>query len=429
MYKGRWRLFFLLLHCLSGLCHLEEPLDLSREQLPKGRFIILFLHALGLANRLRVLASAVQLAEEAQRTLYVSWKATKSCNATYFELFGSSGSRDFKLYASQGVERVVVHPQLMKEVLHLKWKGNIQQLDAVKVSQRVVLLQTTAFFQLRHVTCQEYLRRKQHFYQSLMLHKPIPMVSQIFEKMFEQHLRKRLVVGVHIRIDDPAHDWRIVPPHVGHDDDGGKKNTGFLSWGEVSPPSSFIEIMRGIKKHHPRVLFFLASNSVAARKQVAAAFPASDVVTIEVDGTMREADQRSTVFGIRKALLDWLILAHTSLIVHAYRSSFGEEAAQLHLVPSIQVRKGGHVFGPDLNSRHCNQHVISAKDSERECVQPPLDTEQYADGTGTGEFNRQQAYIDSICPRKVVIREDKRIKAAWGVAGVYAEVDSLDGTG
>jgi hypothetical protein len=171
------------------------------------------IHAPGLANnRLRVLASAVQLAEEAQRTLYVPWTATKSCNGTYFELFGSSGRRDFKLYASQGVDRVVVHPQFMKEVLHLKWKGNIQQLDAVKVSQRVGFLQTTAFFQLQHGTCQEYLRRKQHFYQPRMLHKPIPMVSQISEKLFEQHLRKRLVVGVHIhphRCPCP-HDWRIA---------------------------------------------------------------------------------------------------------------------------------------------------------------------------------------------------------------------------
>ena len=53
----------------------------------------------------------------------------------------------------------------------------------------------------------------------------------------------------------------------------------------------------------------------------------------------------------------------------------------------------------------------------RECVQPLLDTGQYTDGTDTGEFNRQQAYIDSICPRKAA--RTNVLRLAWGVAGVY----------
>jgi hypothetical protein len=35
----------------------------------------------------------------------------------------------------------------------------------------------------------------------------------------------------------------------------------------------------------------------------------------------------------------------------------------------------------------------------------------------TGEFNRQQAYIDSICPRKAA--RTNVLRLAWGVAGVY----------
>jgi hypothetical protein len=31
--------------------------------------------------------------------------------------------------------------------------------------------------------------------------------------------------------------------------------------------------------------------------------------------------------------------------------------------------------------------------------------------------------MQSVCPRKVIIREDKRMEAAWGVSGVHGEVD------
>jgi hypothetical protein len=348
----------------------------------------------------------------------VSWKATGSCNTTYVELFGARDSRDFQLYASQGIDRIVVHPAIMDEVLHLKWKGNVQGVGGVKVRQRVVLLQTTAFFQLSHVSCQEYLQRKQYFYQSLMLHKPIPVVSDILFQTFEQRLRKRLVVGVHIRVDDPSHDWPIVPPQPG-------QATGFRSWGEVAPEAMFLGVMTQIKKRHPRVLFFVASNSITTRRRVAAAFDTQDVLTVEVDESLQGADQRSTAFGMKRALLDWLMLAHTSLIVHGYRSSFGEEAAQMYLVPSIQLRAGGHVLGPDLNSRHCNQHVISADDHERECLHPVSGDENppHENPTGSeGDFD-QQAWMQSVCPRKVIIREDKRMEAAWGVSGVHGEVD------
>ena len=40
---------------------------------------------------------------------------------------------------------------------------------------------------------------------------------------------------------------------------------------------------------------------------------------------------------MRVALIEWLLLSKTSLIVHPFWSSFGEEASLVHLIPRLMV--------------------------------------------------------------------------------------------
>jgi hypothetical protein len=46
--------------------------------------------------------------------------------------------------------------------------------------------------------------------------------------------------------------------------------------------------------------------------------------------------------GMRLALMDWLLLSKSALIIGPYFSSFSEEASTVHLTPRIQVRVCGH---------------------------------------------------------------------------------------
>ena len=51
------------------------------------KYILIRLHRLGLANRLRAIADWYQIAVSSHRHLLVSWLPTYDCNATFIELF------------------------------------------------------------------------------------------------------------------------------------------------------------------------------------------------------------------------------------------------------------------------------------------------------------------------------------------------------
>lgn len=43
--------------------------------------------------------------------------------------------------------------------------------------------------------------------------------------------------------------------------------------------------------------------------------------------------------GVQLALIEWLILSRTDLVLNPYFSSFAEEAAMVNLVPHVMVRR------------------------------------------------------------------------------------------
>ena len=77
-----------------------ERLALGPAALDAGapRLLLLLLHDFGLSNRLRSLASAVQLARDTERELVVDWQPDPGCNATFGDLFDAAAA-GVRLYA------------------------------------------------------------------------------------------------------------------------------------------------------------------------------------------------------------------------------------------------------------------------------------------------------------------------------------------
>ena len=86
-------LILMLLLLAKSIPSVSPALDSNK------RYLIVRIHRLGLANRLRCMADWYQIAARANRHLLVSWAATPDCNISFPELFigGSEGWIEWQL--------------------------------------------------------------------------------------------------------------------------------------------------------------------------------------------------------------------------------------------------------------------------------------------------------------------------------------------
>mmetsp|Transcript_60375 Transcript_60375/g.165836 ORF Transcript_60375/g.165836 Transcript_60375/m.165836 type:complete len:168 (-) Transcript_60375:517-1020(-) len=57
---------------------------------PGSRVLVVAVHAYGFANRMRALASALQVAQDSNRTLLLDWSMDEGCGAGFDDLFNAS---------------------------------------------------------------------------------------------------------------------------------------------------------------------------------------------------------------------------------------------------------------------------------------------------------------------------------------------------
>ena len=130
--------------------------------------------------------------------------------------------------------------------------------------------------------------------------------------------------------------------------------------------------MDQVKAKLPGAMFFVASNCENTKDAFVSRFGKGTVVAInnrhlnDVKDRLLHlpAQARTTARGMQRALVDFLILARSALLVHSYGSSFGEEAAAVHETVSIRIRVGGNILGADASSRFCNNALIENARSE-----------------------------------------------------------------
>ena len=100
------------------------------------------------------------------------------------------------------------------------------------------------------------------------------------------------------------------------------------------------------------VRFFVASNDQATKDYFIAHFPAAIALAgpTSIGG---ERHSRATPANIRFALIEWLLLARSTLILHTYGSSFAEEAAARHKVPLVGAWADVNVLHHHTALPHC----------------------------------------------------------------------------
>lgn len=359
---------FILIRCLIFLLSLYVVLAISpyeesqffADREPE-RMIVVIISRLGLANRLRSLADWYQIASMSGRTLLVSWQPTTDCNAKFTDLF-IDGPQNFRVLpehvpaGDKGIEylesiarkhNISNRPIYLKDMDELwvnRQKAFIISKDVFFSNTEVVMTHYDGIISLEGVQCQQYMMLHSQFLSRLV---PNIEAQNFINTLRNEHFANRIMVGVHFRAHDPLQDWAVVPPF--------RSGSQAELFGAGTSVQDFLEVMNGIQNaflytdhngdQRTHVRFFVASNNETEKHKFQQAVPGG----VFLSGDYR----RDTEEGMQMALLEWLALSESALLVNTYGSSFAEQAAQVHRRPIVGLWDGHALHHSSMTLPYC----------------------------------------------------------------------------
>lgn len=338
---------------------------------PDQRYIVLIISRLGLANRLRSLADWHTVSLLSNRTLLVSWAATVDCNATFQSLF-EAAPPNFKLLPfslpaeDEGVKFVeesakkhnisVRSIYKAQEASMWKKKGSFIISKDVVESATVVVTSFDGILALDGVSCVQYSKLHSAFLSQL---RPIQRLEGLRREVREIFFSRQIMVGVHYRGFDSGHDWAVVPPIMGQShayrfEQGASLDLFAATMQKIQAKLSYNDSTGTLR---PSVRFFVASNSPDAKKFFLDRFPGA----VSLGGDQTRGSQN----GIEFALLEWLLLADSALLLHTYGSTFALEAGHVKGAPLVGVWDGRLIYHGHVMQPFCgNNQFVKASGSQ-----------------------------------------------------------------
>ena len=256
----------------------------------------------GLCNRLRVLLSAMSIAQQMHVDVHVQWARLSECYATFDDLFVPIDSGRLHItpmawWACPSRKRNLHWPRLLRYIL-----GYTCQHDGFEPHSLDQLPQELKQHHRVYVSsgCQFAA------YSSECLHRLQPRES--LQTRIDQicHHFSQDMVGVHIRRTDNAKSI------------------------QVSSVDAFVRAMRKEIANTPKVKFFLATDDEEVKQKLIAQFP-HRIITQSV------SVNRCTLEGMQDAVVDLWCLAHTNRLLGSYWSSFTDTAAEIGQIPLVIV--------------------------------------------------------------------------------------------
>jgi hypothetical protein len=372
------------------------------------RYLVLVLARLGLANRLRAIADWHQIAVTSNRILHVSWHATNDCNAKFTDLFEGVpetvkfsppllvpfDKEKFKIFIENTAKREnLTHLHLNRSNMFADQNYFMLSRDHFMSDVQILSTFYDGVVTFDQMKCQQYLALRSNFLRSLV---PIKSARDIVSEIKNEHFRDKLIIGVHYRSHDAVFDWEVVPPM--------SEGASATKFGVGATINDFARVMTGIKTaftitHNnistTSVRFFVASNSPEAKDQLLARF--SEIISIS--GGEYNRNSRG---GMLLALVEWLLLSESHLVLNTHGSTFAVEAAQVHQIPLVSVYQGNLLYLNDATRPRCS-HLFYLKESSN----PNLMT--YIEGTADKR---------GIVAQTINMERSNCLKE-WGIDTVY----------
>ena len=308
-----------------GQSNYELKAFLSQQIHQGEKFIILPLLSLGLANRLRIIASLHTIAKVDDRKLIVLWQPTADCNCSFSDIFQNRNKNTifYSLSSEQlstSTSAFTIDYQnilaqifllLQKEDSSHSWKRIIPRDFFVDINDfqsiSVVVFWTYGIHAPENILCEDYLETKSLFYQNL---KPSKSVDEIISKIIFQsfHDKESLegarTVGVHVRAYHSTYDWPVVVPLTGSTKNE-STDLAALRFDESAPLHAYTHVMNEILKNYPKTLFFVSSNSFEVKTIFSQIFGG---IVVTVESPPQIVSDRSSPEGMVLAASEFLLL-------------------------------------------------------------------------------------------------------------------------
>lgn len=375
--------------------------------------LIVPLHGLGLANRLRIASSLFSYALSINAHILYVWGSSEDCFVNFDELFTSTfpvisvdssvANGNFDRF-SKHLTDSTTNACTALDISLRQFSLSEFLIDEDRPLSRVNIVRTFGTHAPRSYSCGDYLYAKKLFYQQLT---PSLQVQHIVDSV---NLKGGMVMGVHIRAFDATHDWNVVNPsidslnlsfavHNNNTDTDTVYNLTSRSFPEASPLDAFATFMHKLIAHFPKVRFLLASNSGQAKTLMTAAFEPGRVITVDSEHT----GVRHRAEGMVVAAAEFWLLGATALVVHSTASSFAREAAARSMLSVIDVSFMNSFVSCEFSVEICCLYVScdSLIQSMYVANTPQVGTSQVpvvttsADGLITTEMQRKDVYFYS----------------------------------
>lgn len=249
----------------------------------------------GLANRLRAIASAYKIAEEHNVLLSVSWNMDKYLNCAFGELFALN--TDILNITNR---RITIFDKAASKILPSKY------FDIDNEENRA---QFIADFQT-DPNKDYFIHSYSNFYKvhDYSFIKPVSSIDMRVSELLGSTDKSNLV-GIQIRRTDNAQSIAN------------------------SPTEMFIEYMHKELQTNPQTIFYLATDDMNVRAEIAALFPDKVIYN------KTKSVSRQTQSGMIDAMIDFISLSRCHRIYGSYWSSFCEVASDIGKNELIVVKR------------------------------------------------------------------------------------------
>jgi hypothetical protein len=246
----------------------------------------------GLCNRLRAIDGALALARQVSTGLRIVWARTDACGAPFSAIFDP-------LPGASVVERGLWSNRLLRRVE--LYSG--RHTRAIREREMGHLLATGYDFTALAGEPSTFIQTYGRFFSSarpFAAFVPVAPLAAEVDRLTSAFSAPTL--GVHVRRTDNARA-------IAH-----------------SPTSDFVERMERELTANPDTRFYLATDSPEVEAELRHAFPGRIVVRAK-------AFERTSIAGIRDAVVDLYCLARTRRVIGSYFSSFSHTAAEIGGLP------------------------------------------------------------------------------------------------
>jgi len=265
----------------------------------------------GLANRLRVIVSALSFSEKVNQDLVIYWEKDSGLNCDFFELYSSNKNLDvrkpdFKVRILDRMKNKGIFKLLFNKLYNIDFslfdndfRKFVWNRDGDHIDMSLIPKNVRNYY---IKVCNEFSFDAAY----LQYLQPVKNIQILINEAIEKFPPN--VIGVHIRRTD--NDIAI----------------------EESPVYLFVERIKKDLETHPDMHYFLATDDPSVEEELIKLFPLRIL-------TSKKYFTRDSKEGIIGAMVDMYCLAATTKIYGSYWSSFSSLAARIGNIQLIVIKK------------------------------------------------------------------------------------------